>query len=345
MKIVSPLSNINELNDIIREGPDEIYFGMLGNEWLTQYTNVISMNSREFRHANTKSIEEVNIISKVCRRKNIKTSFTLNSPNYSSEQLEYIKTLLKKIKVDNVIVADIGLIQILNTQFPNFDIHISTLAAVLNVDAIHFFKDLGASRIIMPRHLRIQEILQMRKDVKHIELEIFCLNQSCINIDGFCTYLHGIKEMINPKTKFSTKDSIADSFSKLIPIAIQKRLRYLLETSGGCACRENYKISDGNKVRYDTYNPHVKSGVKCAACALKKLQNSNNIFLKIVGREYSTEKKLKDLLFLKNVVKELYRNESSYLQFCRRVHQKTFQEKCTPIKCYYQKKNGKSYCC
>ena len=107
---------------------------------------------------------------------------------------EYIK-YLHKIKVDALIVSDLGIISLIKQITPDFEIHVSTQANILNSYAINFMAKCGVKRIVLARELSLEEIKEIRSKIpKNIELEAFVHGAMCISYSGRCllsNYLAG----------------------------------------------------------------------------------------------------------------------------------------------------------
>ena len=67
----------------------------------------------------------------------------------------------------------------------NLKIHVSTQANVTNWQAVKFFHELGASRIVLARELTCEEILEIKQNCA-AELEIFIHGAMCISYSGRC---------------------------------------------------------------------------------------------------------------------------------------------------------------
>ena len=85
---------------------------------------------------------------------------------------DYVK-YLDSIKVDAVIVSDVGIIDLIRTNVPNLDVHVSTQANVLNSNAIKFYAKMGVKRIVLARELSLKEIkqiiAQLNKSLNHLQ--------------------------------------------------------------------------------------------------------------------------------------------------------------------------------
>lgn len=333
INIVSPLSSLNEIKELIKKGASEVYFGVLEKEWSDTYNTSISINRREFKPSNLTDINQVNTIANICSKNNIKSSLTLNSHYYNNHQLKNIMGLLEKIQVDNIIIADISLMKIINRRFPQFNIHVSTGGTSFNSETVKLYKKNGAKRIIFPRHVLIPEVLEIHKEIKDMEYEVFILNQGCINIDGYCYYMHGLEK---PKEKGILGNATKKLFSKL-PLNIKNKIRLNTIIGNGSTCLQTYRIKCGNKSRIGTYNPNVYCGIKCGVCSLYDLKDIPNLNIKIVGREHSSDKKILDVDYINTILKhlEISKNRTEYIEFCKNHHFKMYNEKCNPTKCYY----------
>ena len=77
------------------------------------------------------------------------------------EGLDEYLDLLQKAGVDAIIVSDVGLIHYIHKKAPSLDIHISTQANVTNSEAIKFYAEMGAKRIVLAREMSLGEIKKM----------------------------------------------------------------------------------------------------------------------------------------------------------------------------------------
>ena len=69
---------------------------------------------------------------------------------------------------------------------PNTDIHISTQANILNYEAVKFWQDIGATRVILARELPIKDVAEIKTKVPDIELESFVHGAQCVSFSGRC---------------------------------------------------------------------------------------------------------------------------------------------------------------
>ena len=97
---------------------------------------------------------------------------------------EYLK-YLESIRVDAILVADLGVFRIAKQVAPNLQIHISTQANNTNWASVQVWKDMGASRVVLAREISINEIAEIREKCD-VELEMFVHGAMCISYSGRC---------------------------------------------------------------------------------------------------------------------------------------------------------------
>ena len=99
---------------------------------------------------------------------------------------DYIK-YLQSIGVDALIVADIGVMKVIQQVAPNMPIHVSTQANITNKYTAKAFADMGAKRLILARELSIDEVKEIRDFIpKDVEIECFVHGAMCISYSGRC---------------------------------------------------------------------------------------------------------------------------------------------------------------
>ena len=135
-------------------------------------------------------------------KETIPVALTLNEHYYSKEQYPYLQEYIEqalKAGTDVFIIGDPALLFTLQDMGSSAQIHISTAGTAFNSETVHFYRDLGASRVILPRHLSLEEIGEIAQKVSGIELEVFILNSRCANVDGLCTFQHGLADLVDEK--------------------------------------------------------------------------------------------------------------------------------------------------
>lgn len=183
MELLAPAGNFEKFLTALHFGADAVYFA--GNRF----------GLRAF--AGNFSDKEMQEAVKIAHSFGKKVYITLNiiAKDEDFDGLkEYLK-FLQNIKVDAVIVADIGVMEFVRKYAPKIDIHISTQANIINSYTAKFFADLGVKRLILARELSLEQIKNLRKNLpKEVEIEVFVHGAMCMAYSGRCllsNYLTG----------------------------------------------------------------------------------------------------------------------------------------------------------
>jgi putative protease len=197
----------------------------------------------------------------------------------------------------------------------------STGATIFNHRSAKFYHDLGATRVVIPRHNNLQEIAAMAKSIDFMEKECFIFNSGCKNIDGFCTYHHGVNEILHKDSyKLPKKLGLDYAFLKMLrslPQSMSCKVARAcnFKTDSACLLSWNVKpevIKGWNEEQAKKSKDWLESTFSlysgldpCGACALPAMKEAGIVSLKIVGRENPTYKKIRDVKFLNSMIKIL----------------------------------------
>ena len=345
MRILAPVNKPGEVDEIIAAGADELYCGVMPGDWLKKYTNIASPNRREWTSANLSDFRELQQVVDRAHARGIPVYMTANA-FYTEEQYPLMLDQIAgagRIGVDAFIIGDVGLLVALKNAKLGVTIHISNTGAAFNTEAVRFFKQLGARRVILPRQLTLDEIAQLVGASGDIEFEVFIMNSGCKNIDGFCTFHHGVSEILYPGVwNFFKKlhfDHYLLEFVRGLPFGLSGRLKSNVFGIDS-ACLLNYKVSGSatGACRAISASFNLLSGADpCGACDLYRLKNIGIDSLKIVGRNHPTAKKIKDVAFLKKMLLCLEQDpalpEEDFKKKSRAEYVKTYGLDCKAL-CY-----------
>jgi len=325
MKIFSPLDKVEETELLIESGAEEFYCGVLEESWYNPYP-VISINRRPAGKGHFRNFEELKKTIATSHRHNVPVFFTLNEHYYTKGQLPIVKEYIQKAidaGVDAFIISDYGLLAMLAKINAGVEIHISTGGTVFNWRTARFYQELGASRITFPRHLTLKETRDIVKHIPEMETTVFVFNSRCINVDGFCTFQHGLSGKKTPPL-YRNACMLPYDIS-FIPIDQNENLEDMSSNSQIIARQRIWEI-----VHLDDY--------PCAACALYEFNQMRISSLKIVGRGNTTERKIKDVAFFRTLVNHLYHDrptQSAFRSYAKKLYKKTYNRPCRPFMCYY----------
>ncbi len=103
------------------------------------------------------------------------------------EEIRKQARILNELKVDGIIVADGGVVEIIKEEAPDIDIHISTQANVVSYHSADFWHKNGAKRVILARELNKKQIKDIIDNTKMgLETEIFVQGAICFGYSGRC---------------------------------------------------------------------------------------------------------------------------------------------------------------
>jgi putative protease len=322
IKLLAPVDKAEEAEELIRAGADELYCGVLWREWLLKYP-VAALNRRPSPIANLKSFDELKKCVEIAHSYGVSVNLTINEHYYTAEQYPLLLKFIEKALdtgVDAFIVSDLGLLLTLNEMSVGVKIHVSTGGVAFNSEAVNFYRELGVSRVQLPRHLTLGEIGEICRETSDVELGVFILNSKCANIDGFCTFMH-----------FSSQDPMFHNACML-----------LYQVYVESAENDEKKIVAG--VRQKVWERFHIDDRPCGACALYEFNEFGLDYVKIVGRGYPTLKKIVDIKFIRMLLDLLKNNPSreEFRKVTRQLYSRIYGRPCRVIMCYYPEvmKNG-----
>lgn len=319
MKILAPLGSLDEIDKIIEAGADEVYCGVIDGEVNVKYKIPI-INRRPYRVSNLKSYDELKEVVNISHASGKNVYVTMNEAFCSDVQYEFVAECLEnmcKAKADAVIISDIGLLQFIKDQGYDIQIHMSTCSSIYNYEAVNFYKDMGATRIILPRHMTIDEINELKMRNPELEYEILVLNSNCHYDDGYCTYDHSLGNYV----------------------------RNVNFVGGGCGAIRNIKNYYKKGSFANSKAPDIAAKYRerqsslssaCGACFLGKMNLSEIDSLKIIGREFTISKKEKDIKFLSKVrdIIDTSPNPHDIKSDVMRIYKEIYNGDCME-RCYY----------
>lgn len=173
IELLAPAGDRESLRAAVHNGANAIYLGGT------------LFNARAF----AKNFDDTQIqwAIKYAHARNVKIYVTVNTLYKDLEFNELIKYIdrLYDYQVDALIIQDIGLFSIVKERYPDFEIHMSTQASIMNLHSAQYFEELGASRIVLARENSLKEIENICKDTS-IEVEVFVHGALCVCYSGQC---------------------------------------------------------------------------------------------------------------------------------------------------------------
>lgn len=93
---------------------------------------------------------------------------------------------LDECEVDAIIVASPYYLTRAKALGCNFEVHLSTQQSITNSQAIKFYEQLGADRVVLAREHTMDELKQIKMNT-NVPIEVFTHGGMCVNYSGRCT--------------------------------------------------------------------------------------------------------------------------------------------------------------
>lgn len=173
VELLAPAGDLEKLQIAYLYGADAVYcagkkFGLRAN-------------------ADNFTMEELKTAVDFAHSLNKKLYVTVNIIFHEKELVgldEYLKEL-DQIGVDAVIASDILVMKKIKELNLKLELHVSTQASILNSEAALFYKNLGATRLVLAREASLEDIKEI-KEYTGLELECFIHGAMCTSFSGRC---------------------------------------------------------------------------------------------------------------------------------------------------------------
>lgn len=173
LEILAPCGSMESLAAAVRCGANAVYLGTK------------ELNAR--RNANNFSFDELAQAVEYCHQRNVRVYLTVNTLVGDDEMKTAYQTVYDALKcgVDAFIVQDFGFAKMIKDCFACAKIHASTQCSVMTADGVNALREMGFSRVVVPREMSLDEIKQLRKNTD-VELELFVHGALCMCVSGQC---------------------------------------------------------------------------------------------------------------------------------------------------------------
>ena len=172
-ELLAPAGSLEKGKMALLYGADALYLGGTNfglRAFASNFDKETMREMVEYAHSlNKKIYVTVNIVPH--------NEDLINLPEYLLE--------LQELKVDALIISDLGVWNIAKNTVPQMPLHVSTQANTSNWSAVEMWQKLGADRVVLARELGLTEIAEI-KDKTKMELEVFVHGAMCISHSGRC---------------------------------------------------------------------------------------------------------------------------------------------------------------
>ena len=229
IELLAPVGDFERLVAAIYFGADAVYLG--GK----------SFGLRAF--ANNFDEEELKKAIEYAHLHQVKVYVTVNILAHNDDfinLLDYLK-YLEEIKVDGVIVSDLGIASLIK-KYTSLELHVSTQANITNKYSANVWINLGAKRLVLARELSLKEIKEIKDSIpEDVDIECFGHGAMCISYSGRCllsNYLTGRdsnKGACAQPCRWNYAISIKDEdTNQYFPIQEDQRGTYILNSKDLC---------------------------------------------------------------------------------------------------------------
>ncbi|MFZ5969698.1 MAG: U32 family peptidase [Bacillota bacterium] len=178
IELLAPSGTMETFKSMVKANCDAIYLG--GK----------SFNMRMIRKGYNFSDEEIREAVKMAHDVDKKVYVTVNNllNDYEINKVTECLHFLEDIRVNGIIVQDLGVLQICKEQnFNQFEIHSSVMMNVHNIEFVKTLKEFGVSRVVLSREMDLKTAKHLQNQTG-IETEYFVHGDMCTVNGANCYY-------------------------------------------------------------------------------------------------------------------------------------------------------------
>lgn len=173
IELLAPSGDLERLKIACLYGADAVY---VGGKSFSLRANALNFSLEELKEA-TEFVHSLN--------KKIYVTVNIVFHDKDLEGVTEYLLELDKIGIDAIIVSDVAIMDLWKQLKLKMELHVSTQASSLNYETVKFYKELGASRVVLAREASREDIKKI-KDETGIEIECFIHGAMCTSISGRC---------------------------------------------------------------------------------------------------------------------------------------------------------------
>ena len=173
IELLAPSGDLERLKIALLYGADAVYIG--GQDYSLR-ANALNFSLDDIKEA-------CDFAHKMGKRVYVTVNIVFHDKDLKGLE-EYLKEL-DKCKVDAIIVSDVVVMDLWKRLNLKMELHVSTQASSLNYEVVKFYKDLGATRVVLAREASREDIKRIKEETG-IEIECFVHGAMCTSISGRC---------------------------------------------------------------------------------------------------------------------------------------------------------------
>lgn len=199
-RFVTAINQDTSLKEIfywVKKGIKEFYFGYMPDAWVNKYGWEVCTNRRPYpQRPHVTDLGTAKQIIQYVHGLGAKIYLAVNEHVYPAELAEEVLEFIEEfsaIGIDAVMLADVALLSQIRARGIDVAVHGSVGIGVYNSETVASFQRLGVRRFVLPRKLRVDEMVGIieETELSAVEFEIFLLGEWCFYNDEYCFCPHG----------------------------------------------------------------------------------------------------------------------------------------------------------
>ncbi len=172
-ELLAPAGNMEALKAAVSNGCDALYLGMQ------------KFGARAY--SSNFDLESLKEAVGYAHLRDVKVYVTMNTIVFEDELQDMKQQLwkLNEICVDGVIVQDLAVLDYIERNFADMEIHCSTQMGIDDTEGTLLCKELGAKRVVLAREVEIEHVKNIKKTAQ-IPIEVFVHGALCVSYSGNC---------------------------------------------------------------------------------------------------------------------------------------------------------------
>ncbi len=175
LELLAPAGNLKVLENVVEAGADAVYLG--GKRFNMRLLRP------EFNFSDQELAQAVTYLHELNKKLYITVNNLYKQPEIN-EIKEYL-LFLQDIKVDALIIQDLGLIKLCQEMAIDIPVHASVQMGVNNLEAVSLLEANGISRVILSKNLNLEEIQAIHNGTE-VGIEYFVHGDLCVSHTGQC---------------------------------------------------------------------------------------------------------------------------------------------------------------
>ena len=233
-ELLAPAGSFEKAKIAFQYGADAVYAG----------TSNLSLRTRS-------AMQDQNLVDTIKYAheigKKVYTAINIYAWDENYEEIKKQAKILDELKVDGIIVADGGVVEMIKQYAPNIPIHISTQANTISYHSANFWYHNGARRVILGREMSKEQIQKlMERKPQDLEVEIFIHGALCFGYSGRCflsDFLSGRSANLGDcvqscRWAYNVYVEEANKPGNLMPVEYDEKGTYIFSSKDLCLIKE-----------------------------------------------------------------------------------------------------------